>query len=220
MKPSPPQFLLLALFFSPSNTWCNYLFYCLHIFLKDKLLDDRKSLLFTQGVWRQHFSFFPSQETLSKDCQLQLPPRKKIKPLFDMTAYITHTYLQNITYTESVYFCSLHENAQWQCFSNFLKCSLWQGDYHVSFGNCPQAHEILTLKRADLFMQCTYHQFSSVLSRVRLFGTPRTAARQASLSITNSWSLLRLMPIESVMPSSRLILCHPLLLLSVPYTSK
>ena len=137
-----------------------------------------------------------------------------------MTAYITHTYLQNITYTESVYFCSLHGNAQWQCFSNFLKCSLWQGDCHVFFGNCPQAHEILTLKRADLFMQCTYHQFSSVLSRVRLFGTPRTAARQASLSITNSWSLSRLMPIESVMPSSRLILCQPLLLLSVPYTSK
>ena len=58
-------------------------------------------------------------------------------------------------------------------------------------------------------------QFSSVqsLSRVRLFATPWIAARQASLSITNSWSSLRLMPIESVMPSSHLILCHPLLLL-------
>ena len=43
--------------------------------------------------------------------------------------------------------------------------------------------------------------------------TPSTAARQASLPITNSWSLLKLMPIESVMPSSHLILCHPLLLL-------
>ena len=43
--------------------------------------------------------------------------------------------------------------------------------------------------------------------------TPRTAARQASLSITNSRSLLKLMSIESVMPSSHLILCHPLLLL-------
>ena len=58
-------------------------------------------------------------------------------------------------------------------------------------------------------------QFSSVqsLSRVRLFATPRTAARQASLSITNSQSSLRLTSIESVMPSSHLILCHPLLLL-------
>ena len=51
------------------------------------------------------------------------------------------------------------------------------------------------------------------LSRVSLFVTPWTAARQASLSITNSWSSLKLMSIESVMPSSHLILCHPLLLL-------
>ena len=58
-------------------------------------------------------------------------------------------------------------------------------------------------------------QFSSVqlLSRVRLFATPWIAARQASLSITNSWSLLKLMSIESEMPSTHLILCHPLLLL-------
>ena len=57
--------------------------------------------------------------------------------------------------------------------------------------------------------------FSSVqsLSRVQLFATPWTAAHQASLSITNSWSLLKLMPIELVMPSNHLILCHPLLLL-------
>ena len=62
-------------------------------------------------------------------------------------------------------------------------------------------------------------QFSSVqsLSRVRLLATPWIAARQASLTITNSWSLLKLMPIDSVMPSSHLILCHPLLLLpSIP----
>ena len=58
-------------------------------------------------------------------------------------------------------------------------------------------------------------QFSSVqlLSHVRLFATPWTAARQASLSITNSRSLLKLKSIESVMPSNHLILCHPLLLL-------
>ena len=51
------------------------------------------------------------------------------------------------------------------------------------------------------------------LSRVRRFATPWTAACQASLSITNSWSLLKLMAIESVMPYNHLILCHPLLLL-------
>ena len=59
-------------------------------------------------------------------------------------------------------------------------------------------------------------QFSSVagteLCCVWLFATPWTVACQASLSITNSWSLLKLMSIESVMPSNRLILCYPLLL--------
>ena len=59
------------------------------------------------------------------------------------------------------------------------------------------------------------YQFSSVqsLSCVRLFATPQIEAHQASLSITNSWSSLRLTSIESVMPSSHLILCRPLLLL-------
>ena len=58
-------------------------------------------------------------------------------------------------------------------------------------------------------------QFSSVpsLSCVRLFVTPWIAACQASLSIINSWSLLKLMSVESVMPSRHLILCCPLLLL-------
>ena len=56
-------------------------------------------------------------------------------------------------------------------------------------------------------------QFGSIqlLSHVRLFATPWTAACQASLSIANSWSLSKLMSIESVMPSKHLILCHPLL---------
>ena len=55
-------------------------------------------------------------------------------------------------------------------------------------------------------------QFSfSLISN--FFVSPWTAAHQASLSITNSWSLLKLMSIESVMPSNHLILCHPLLLL-------
>ena len=59
------------------------------------------------------------------------------------------------------------------------------------------------------------NQFSSVqsLSRVRLFATPWIAARQAFLSITNSRSSLTSMCIELVMPSSHIILCHPLLLL-------
>ena len=59
-------------------------------------------------------------------------------------------------------------------------------------------------------MHC--HVVAYSLSCVQLFATPWTAAYQASLSITNSWSLLKLMFTESVMPSNHLILCHPLLL--------
>ena len=66
-----------------------------------------------------------------------------------------------------------------------------------------------------------YFVFSSVqlLSYVQLFATPWTAACQASLSITNSRSLLIFTPIESVMPSNYLILCHPLLLLPTIFPS-
>ena len=78
----------------------------------------------------------------------------------------------------------------------------------------------LSILPSGLDVSLTYYgpfcyQFSSVqsLSRVELFATPWNAARQASLSITNSWSSLRLASIESVIPSSYLILCRPLLLL-------
>ena len=64
-----------------------------------------------------------------------------------------------------------------------------------------------------LFYQFLYISSVQSLSRVWLVGTPWIAAHQASLSITNSQSLLKLMSMESVMPSSHLILCHPLLLL-------
>ena len=55
----------------------------------------------------------------------------------------------------------------------------------------------------------------SRFSRVQLFVSPWTAGRQASMSITNSWSLFKLMSIKSVMPSNHLILCRPLLLPSI-----
>ena len=81
---------------------------------------------------------------------------------------------------------------------------------------------VLTLRNCQLhWKQLTYLSqliFSSVqlLSRVRLFATPWIAAHQASLSITNSQSSLRLTSIELVMPSSHLILCRPLLLPPIP----
>ena len=84
----------------------------------------------------------------------------------------------------------------------------------------PPPHPTLVgFPRAPGWAPCVVKQlpahFSSVqsLSHVWLFVSPWTAARQASLSITNSWNLLKLMSIELVMPSNHLILCHPLLLL-------
>ena len=83
-------------------------------------------------------------------------------------------------------------------------------------GDC--SHEI---KRCLLLGRKAMTNLSSVqlLSHVWLFETPWTAALQASLSITNSRSLLRLMSVESVMPSNHLIFCHPLLLLPSIYRS-
>ena len=76
---------------------------------------------------------------------------------------------------------------------------------------CLPQVKLLAFSRIKQFISKMQHQFSSV-SRVRFFVTPWTVARQASLSITNSGSLLKLMSIELVMPSNHLILCHPLLL--------
>ena len=77
----------------------------------------------------------------------------------------------------------------------------------------PRASECRNLTQ----LSSQHLQFSSAqsLSRVQLFVTPWTAARQASPSITSSQSLLKLMSIESVMPSNHLILCCPLLLPSI-----
>ena len=82
-------------------------------------------------------------------------------------------------------------------------------------GNRALLQVIFLTQGSKLHLFCLLHWFSSVqsLSPVQLFATPWIAARQASLSITNSWSLLKLMSIELVMTFSHLILCHPLLLL-------
>ena len=73
----------------------------------------------------------------------------------------------------------------------------------------------------DFSIESAVRHISSVqsLSHVQLFVTPWTAACQAFLSITNAWSLLKLMSSESVMPSNHLILCRPLLLLSSIFPS-
>ena len=91
-------------------------------------------------------------------------------------------------------------------------------------GKCPKKVEVYLSPSAGEISnrrsgKSTVFQFSSVqsLSRVQLFAIPRIAACQASLSLTSSQSSPKLMSVESVMPSSHLILCHPLLLLpSIP----
>ena len=70
-----------------------------------------------------------------------------------------------------------------------------------------------SIKRGGSDLKMEYMVPVQLLSRVWLFVTPWTTACQASLSIANFWSLLKLMSIESVMPSNHLILCHPLLFL-------
>ena len=82
-----------------------------------------------------------------------------------------------------------------------------QREAHTSSGSFYVVEEKATDSSLSLFIVV------QSLSRVQLFATPWTAARQASLSINNSRSLLKLMSIESVMPSNHLILCCPLLLL-------
>ena len=101
----------------------------------------------------------------------------------------------------------------WQIYGKTVETEkdlIFLGSKITALGDC--SHEI---KRCLLLRTKVVNNLSSIqsLSHVRLFATPWTAARQASLSITNSWSSLKLMSIESLMPSNHFILCHPLLLL-------
>ena len=102
-----------------------------------------------------------------------------------------------------------HSDQKYACpKSSIHQCMLidTQREVHLSF-------KIIDINRLNKILQ--YHQCSSVqlLSLVRLLAAPWISARQASLSITNSQGLPKLMSMEFVMPSSHLILCRPLLLL-------
>ena len=103
----------------------------------------------------------------------------------------------------------------------FSRQEYWSGFPLLTLGIFPIQHRnsnLLRLLHWQVDSLPLHHQLSSVqlLGHAQLFGphsTPWTAAHQASLSITNSRSLLKLMSIESVMPSNHLVLCRPLLLL-------
>ena len=111
------------------------------------------------------------------------------------------------------YSLDFHDSCYWK----FVPNKFWLGrkfGYICLFkNNCCWVFLLSLKKKIELWRKSV--QFSSVqsLSHVRLFTTPWIAARQDSLSITNSRSSPKLMCIESVMPSSHLILCRPLLLL-------
>ena len=91
---------------------------------------------------------------------------------------------------------------------------LQAGGCHCWFFGTDGFTRVISVLTKTLWLDCHCTSFRNVqFSCVQRFATPWTGARQASLSITNSRSLLKLMSIESVMPSNHLILCRPLLLL-------
>ena len=101
------------------------------------------------------------------------------------------------------------------CWAQFLKDLYWD---NLDLGkSCKESPESPPLPSPSVtqhhLTEISYKTTGQLLSYVWLFETPWTAAHQASLFVTNSRSLPKLMSIESVMPSSHLILCHPLLLL-------
>ena len=100
------------------------------------------------------------------------------------------------------------------CMSEILEDTCWESRF---LGHTYGDSNWVGWDRTQVGKGTWIRWFSSVqlLSHIRLFVTPWTAAHQVSLSITNSQSLLKLVSIESVMPSSHLILRHPLLLPSV-----
>ena len=97
----------------------------------------------------------------------------------------------------------------------------WRIKMHIACITVSHGQTLDFISLLLFFSSCVFNLIRSVqsLSCVQLFATPWAAAHRASLSITNSWSLLKLMSIESVMPSNHLILCLPLLLPSSIFPS-
>jgi len=119
--------------------------------------------------------------------------------LADTSFFPSSSHLQSFSkfqFSAVFYLPSIYHLSTYHLFIIYFLSSIYLVIYHLS-----------------IYLSYIYLSSVQSLSRVRFFVTPWTAARQASLSITNSQSLLKLRSIESVMPSNHLILCHPLLLL-------
>ena len=111
-------------------------------------------------------------------------------------------------YNSVINICHLNQLIQVASSPWFIECL--QGEVLSSYDHLISYMEIILIMVVVVVQS---------LSCVQLFATPWTAAHQASLSITNSWSLLKLMSIELVMPSNHLIICHPLLLMPSVFPS-
>ena len=125
----------------------------------------------------------------------------------------------SFNFTAAVIICNdfgAKENEVCHCFHCFPIYFPWSdgtGCHNLNFFECwvlsQLFHSFTFIKRFFSFSSLSAISSVQSLSHVRLFATPWTATHQASLSITNSWSLPKLMSIESVMPSNRLILLSP-----------
>ena len=130
----------------------------------------------------------PGSPALQSDC---LPAEQPGQPTYICIYIYTHIHIYVCMYMKPLCICV------YICIYTYMNVCIC-----IFVCSCTHTHTHTHIYISD-----------QSLSRVRLFATPWIAACQASLSITNSQSSLRLMSIESVMPSSYLILCHPLLLL-------
>ena len=117
-----------------------------------------------------------------------------------------------MTWSRSWY--TFHPPWNLQIFSPNLHIVLYSYQQYINVPICPHPHQHV------IFTSFSSVQFSLVTQSCPTLCDPWTCARQASLSITNSQSLPKLMSIESVMPSNHLILCHPLLLLASIFPSE
>ena len=200
-----------------------------------KLLNCKPTYHGKQFYWLEDVTFRFTESIHNQSCTGQ-----HLSPKIPSVSLFIHWYFAccfSFLYTDPSYFSLLFLSAWRTCFIIFWWQACWQWILSVSFLIkylfflytekiiLPNIKffigvSICQLQQFTLFSSCSSvhlltSQFSSVqsLSRVQLFEISWTATQQASLSITSSQSLLKLMSIESVMPSNHLILCHPHLLL-------
>ena len=182
------------------------------------LLETLKSVQFTlssRNTWgKKHFPFQPE---VFKSLHTIRPT--VIVKQWKITWYCSMNVTVVSLHALSISLYNVSEEVLWLWPRLILKQPWLNVLIHISQRHMQTFFSLITIKKHKFSLRRYFRlllvRFSSVpsLSRVWLFATPWTAAYQASLSITNSRSLLKLMSTELVMPSNHLILCHPLLFL-------